>query len=363
MISFPGLRSETWGAKLFARENFCSLSEDGFGFLAGEANDVGNGIFVGERIFGDVRGMDGEHVSGLGEELTTARRSRGEDERHGDSSRVASSVYDGGMIFANRELAQRLERTEGYACTEFAVARKKVFPECDSAWMRCGGADVVFDGVDAPTTQTFGLGMFEEPTEAVLEEIERFFAERGTATMLEVCPLAGVAAQEILCVRGYRPIEISNVLYRSVEKAQERGGDGIRVRVVGADETEQWRAVSARGWTHAHPELEGFMREVGAILAARERSPCFLAELEGVPGAAGGLCVHDGVALFAGAATVPEMRRKGLQAALLETRMRYAHEHGCDLAMMVAEAGSESQRNAERQGFRVAYTRVKWKRS
>jgi len=28
---------------------------------------------------------------------------------------------------------------------------------------------------------------------------------------------------------------------------------------------------------------------------------------------------------------------------------------------MVAEAGSESQRNAERQGFRVAYTRMKWK--
>jgi hypothetical protein len=28
--------------------------------------------------------------------------------------------------------------------------------------------------------------------------------------------------------------------------------------------------------------------------------------------------------------------------------------------MMVAEAGSESQRNAERKGFRVAYTRMKW---
>ena len=76
------------------------------------------------------------------------------------------------MIFANRELAQRLERTEGYACREFAVARKKVFPECDSEWMRRAGADVVFDGVDGPTTQTFGLGMFEEVTEAALEEIE-----------------------------------------------------------------------------------------------------------------------------------------------------------------------------------------------
>jgi hypothetical protein len=50
-----------------------------------------------------------------------------------------------------------------------------------------------------------------------------------------------------------------------------------------------------------------------------------------------------------------------LQGALLEARMRYAWEHGCDLAMMVAEAGSNSQRNAERQGFRVAYTRMKWK--
>lgn len=30
------------------------------------------------------------------------------------------------------------------------------------------------------------------------------------------------------------------------------------------------------------------------------------------------------------------------------------------LAMMVAQPGSASQRNAERQGFRTAYTRTKW---
>ena len=62
-----------------------------------------------------------------------------------------------------------------------------------------------------------------------------------------------------------------------------------------------------------------------------------------------------------GAATVPELRRRGLQSALLQERMRYAFRHNCDLAMMVAEAGSNSQRNAERTGFRVAYTRMKWK--
>ena len=127
------------------------------------------------------------------------------------------------MIFANKELARRLERAEGYACMQFAAARKKVYPECASAWVRCAGVDVVFDGVDAPTTQTFGLGVFEEVTAEILEEIEEFFQERGTATMHEVCPLAGTAALDLLCARGYRPLEISNVLFRPVENPADEG--------------------------------------------------------------------------------------------------------------------------------------------
>ena len=260
------------------------------------------------------------------------------------------------MIFADLELAKRLERAEGFACVQFAAARKKVFPEGNSEWMRCAGADVVFDGVDAPTTQTFGLGLFEDLTEAALDEIERFFSGRGSAAMHEVSPLVGVTTLELLCRRGYRPIEISNVLFRTVESPASIGRDDIRVRVIGADEAEVWAAVSARGWTHEHPELKEFVEQMGVLMVAREQSPCFLAEMNGVAGAAGGLSLHEGTALFAGAATVPEMRRRGLQGAL-----RYAHQQGCDLAMMVAEAGSESQRNAERQGFRVAYTRMKWK--
>src|SRR6202050_5782855 len=99
--------------------------------------------------------------------------------------------------------------------------------------------------------------------------------------------------------------------------------------------------------------------QLGAISSAREHSLCFLAEVDGKPGAAGVLSLHDGVALFAGSATVPELRHHGLQTALLHERMRYAFDHGCDLGMMVALPGSDSQRNAERKGFRIAYTRTK----
>ena len=61
------------------------------------------------------------------------------------------------------------------------------------------------------------------------------------------------------------------------------------------------------------------------------------------------------------ASTVPEGRKQGAQLALLDARLRYAAEHGCELAMMGALPGSASQRNAERQGFRIAYTRIKWR--
>jgi len=264
------------------------------------------------------------------------------------------------MLLSDLALARRLESAEGRACMQFGEARRKLFPEAGSCWMQCAGAHVVFDGIDSPVTQTFGLGIFEELTHAALDKIERFFFDRGAAADHEVSPLAGVAVLDLLCARGYRPIEISSLMYGRVEAVPP--GE-IKVRVIGPDEAELWAEISARGWTHGHPELMPFMQQFGALAAAKEGCSCFLAELDGQPGAAGALNIHDGVALFAGASTVPEMRRRGLQSALLQARMRYASEHGCDLAMMVAEAGGESQRNAERQGFRIAYTRVKWRLS
>jgi GNAT superfamily N-acetyltransferase len=246
---------------------------------------------------------------------------------------------------------------------QFAEARRRLIPASRAEWMECAGAYVVFDGVDSPVTQTFGLGIFEQLTAASLDTIERFFFDRGAHVDHEVSPLVGVSALDLLCARHYRPIEISSVLYRPIEKPSAENHGHIRVRVTGPEEAQLWTNISARGWTHEHPELGDFMLQLGGIASARENSVNFLAEVDGQPGAAGALCIHQGVALFSGSATIPEMRRLGLQAALIRERMRYAFDHGCDLAVMVAEAAGNSQRNAERNGFRIAYTRTKWRLS
>ena len=165
--------------------------------------------------------------------------------------------------------------------------------------------------------------------------IERFFLDRAASVLHELSPHAGGGALDLLCTRNYRPMEISNVLYRSVEQPPAEHQDHLAVRVIGPKEAPLWTSISARGWADEHPELLGFLLQLGSISGAREQSLCLRAEVDGNPGAAGMLCMHNEVALFGGSATVPELQHHGLQNAHLQGRMRYAFGHGCDLAMMV----------------------------
>jgi len=51
-------------------------------------------------------------------------------------------------------------------------------------------------------------------------------------------------------------------------------------------------------------------------------------------------------------------RGRGLQTALLPARLAAVTEAGCEYAVVVTQGGTASQRNCERLGFRVAYSKV-----
>lgn len=268
----------------------------------------------------------------------------------------------GRPVFADRALAQRLERAEAESNARFVEAWGRVYPGSGARWIEVAGAYAMFDGVDSPTTQTFGLGMFAAPTDRALEALERFYAERGAAVNHEVSPLAGVEVATALVARGYHPIEFTSVMFRPLDRPGRVLQSDIRVREAGPDEGTLWAELSARGWSE-HPELGDYLRALGPVMAERVGTVAVFAELDRVPVAAGALCLHGGVAVFAGASTVPEARRRGAQLALLTYRLALARDRGADVAMMCAVPGSASQRNAERHGFRIAYTRTKWHRA
>ena len=261
-------------------------------------------------------------------------------------------------VFADLPLARRLEQTEGRGNAAFVDAQARLDPSSGAIWKTAGGASVMFAGVGSPLTQTFGLGLHQPLRTDDLDAIERFFTSRGSAVLHEICPLAGVEVSATLAKRGYRPVELSSVLYQPIDAdTRIQVNPDLRVRKVEQSEVGMYGKVSAQGWSE-HPALMPYVEGFARLSVAC--ATCFIAERDGTPIATAALFMHEGTALLAGASTIPDGRRQGAQNALLDTRLRTAASNGCDLAMMVAAPGSASQRNAERQGFRIAYTRTKW---
>ncbi|HEY8559630.1 MAG TPA: GNAT family N-acetyltransferase [Pyrinomonadaceae bacterium] len=267
------------------------------------------------------------------------------------------------MIFSDRKLAQKLERTEARANASFVDTRAELAPATGAEWIEVAGAYAMFDGVDSPLTQTFGLGVFDEIAGKDLDELEAFFAERRAPVFHEVSPLADFSLMALLGERGYRPIELTSVMFQPLEppyKPEQSSNGAVTTRVIEPGEDDLWARTAADGWATEAEGLAEFMLDVGKICANAEGGFPFLAESEGRSISAGMLYIFDDVALLGGASTVPDGRRKGGQTALLDARLRFAFERGCRLAMMCALPGSQSQRNAEKNGFRIAYTRTKW---
>lgn len=258
-------------------------------------------------------------------------------------------------------LARRLERAEGRANVAFVEARARVQPEVRATWMEVAGVFAMYDGVASPLTQTFGLGVFDHVGDAEFERLESFFHDRGARVAHEVSPFIPPDTLARLNDRGYQPLEFSTVLVRPTALPTAAAPD-VRAREITTAERDLWARVAGQGWSTESPEVGEFVEAFGRVVTHANGVHCFIAEKDGTAIAAGTLTLTSDVALLSGASTILSARGQGAQRALLDARLRYAQAQGIALAMMVASPGSASQRNAERQGFRIAYTRTKWQR-
>ena len=267
------------------------------------------------------------------------------------------------MIYSDRTLSQKLERTEALANSDFVDTRARLQPESGATWIEVGGAYAMFDGVESPLTQTFGLGIFEDATPEHLDALETFFLERNAPVFHEVSPMADQSVLELLNSRGYKPIELTSVMYRELrnDTLPASAAEGsIQTRFIEETEADLWAATAAAGWATDLPELVEFLQSIGQISARTRGGRPMIAELDGKPVAAAGFQIYDDVCILAGASTLPEARRQGAQNALLAARLRFGADNGCRLAMIAALPGSQSQKNAQKNGFNIAYTRTKW---
>lgn len=265
--------------------------------------------------------------------------------------------------FSDKLLSQKLELTEANTNANFVNAKAKIQPDSGAEWIKVKEHYALFDGAESPLTQTFGLGLYEDVTHEDLAIIEAFFHKHGAPVVHEVSPMASSSHMAILHERGYKPVELTTILYKVLSKdnsTDQLTNSEATTRILRKGEEDTWARTSAQGWSTEMDGLSDFIYQFASVIVNSTGSYPFFGEINNTIVSTGMLCIHNDVALLAGASTIPEGRNRGAQNALLRARLNFAAAQGCTLAMMCASPGSQSQRNAEKKGFRIAYTRTKW---
>jgi GNAT superfamily N-acetyltransferase len=269
-------------------------------------------------------------------------------------------------LFCDTALAERIERVEARLIAECGEAARRHNADTTGFTHSLAGGVASFAEEGSPYNKVAGLGFHGVPSAAGLEEVEQAFAAHGATAQIELAHLADPAIGVLLTGRGYRLESFENVLGLALDGEHERAmPPGIVVRPSGDDEFERWLDVvadgAARPDTQGMPWHEEFPRQIyqrALRHAAAAGVKRYAALCDGVLAGGAGLRVSEGVAQFAGAATAPSHRRRGVQSALLAARLADAKAAGCDVAVITTQPGSKSQQNAQRQGFDLLYTRA-----
>ncbi len=262
-------------------------------------------------------------------------------------------------MFTDVKLANRLEEVEAFAAAAYARRLAQRRPGVDIAVEEVAGGLAVFAGAGSPLSETKAMGLQGPVSDADLDRMENVFFSRGELSRVVVCPLADPSLVEGLGRRGYRLSHFENILAMPLDasSAETASTPGIEVRPIGPDEGDLYAQVVGPNFVAPGEPVDPII-DMALTMVGVEQAVSFLAWIDGAAAGGGAVIVHRGLALLAGAATLPPFRNRGVHAALHHARLAYARLNGCDLAVQGAGPGSTSQRNAERRGLRVAYTRA-----
>ena len=264
------------------------------------------------------------------------------------------------MQFVDKAFARRLEACEEMPQVLYARVFQQTRPGIGAAEQEICGGHMVFAGLGSPIGRATGLGLNQPLSFHDLDQIEQFYRERGAPSQVDLTPLHDPQVFELFKDRGYAIAELNNVLYRKLDDLHEPSlpGRNVEIRRSPAEESDLTGAIVENAFfPDGAPEA---FRGLITPLYQMENALAFVATVDRTPVACGTGIVIPEHRVFAlcGAGTLAAYRGRGLQTALLQARMSAARQAGCEYAVVVTQGGSSSQRNVERLGFRVAYSKV-----
>jgi hypothetical protein len=291
------------------------------------------------------------------------------------------------MRYVDTSLARRLEAAEDMPQVEIARALQRTHPEVGADMLEIAGGHAVFAGLNSPVGRAIGLGLDGAVTAAQLDEVEALYKKHHAPSQVDITPVTHGSLLELLKTRGYVLAELNNVMARKLEPGErfEESVAGFEFRPCAPEQVPLWTNTMLRGFFSEGQIPEGLSR----LLAPMAEAPNSLAMLvwdkenphpvsplrprsgQASPGetrvgqpvlpvaCCGGLISREyRMIALGGTSTLAQYRGRGIQTAAIGRRLNRAVAEGCDLAVVVTLGSTTSQRNAERTGFTLAYSKA-----
>lgn len=251
-------------------------------------------------------------------------------------------------------IARRLEGAEAGDAADCVESANRQDPDCCATAKEIAGGVIAFCGNGSPLTHAIGAGLRGVVTGDELGEIEDFYFSRGAGVSIDLCPHADPGLRELLVARGYELAEMNNVLVRAL---QPEDSWSVSISIEAATNEEEFATTLTRGF-FGRDMITADEYLLGQTLFHMPSARSLIARLNGEAAGGCGLSMRSGVASLYGDAVLTRYRGRGVHLAMICSRLNAAVEAGCDLATAGTVPGGISQRNYQRLGFEVAYTKA-----
>jgi GNAT superfamily N-acetyltransferase len=272
-------------------------------------------------------------------------------------------------MIIDRELINRVEDAMVAERTAFADGMAALQPHVGAGWLDVAGGRAIFTGASFFSNRAMGMGLQGPVSREDVERVEAFFAEHGVPSEIEVASMVDRSLLRLLSQRGYGLIRFRNIYVQALHTHDTRGAApassplAVEIHEVDASTTPDWSRTLLDGFGYTHDADRDRVEIWNRMLRSRPEATAFMAVIDGEPVGSASVMLLDATAVLGGAATLPAFRRQGVQRALIEARLALAARAGCELAVVTADPGSSSGRNAERTGFQLVCNHAGMRRS
>jgi hypothetical protein len=232
-------------------------------------------------------------------------------------------------------------------------------PKTNASVTEIGGGCIAFAGTAVPFSCAIGVGTDALATNDDLNRIESFYKSRNTPARVVISERTDSGLPPMLRSRKYQPVSVMQNWWLSLEDRHSFcRPDGVEIVQAEFDEADLWTKTVAAGFLEENSsvneaDIPGTMLDTFFCLGFAYGAQAFFAKLGGRVVGGGVLHISGATASIRTTSCRIAHRNKGVQTALLASRLNCALRNGCRVVFSNTDRPGPSARNLHRFGFRT----------